>query len=244
MLVTGSNSRLIAEFKKEMEALFEMSDLGLMTYFLGMEITQSSTGIFISQRKYILDLLKKLKMKRCKSVATPLAKNGKLSKAEKGENVNLSHYRSLVGSLLYLTASRPDIMFAASVLSRYMQSPGQVHLRATKRVLSYVKGTYDSGIWYTTAENEKLQGLFDSDWAGCLNDMKNTIGYVFSTGLGVFSWVSRKQDVISQSTAEAEYMAATAAANQAIWLRKVLTDLFELNRKLLSFKSTINQPFQ
>ena len=165
MLVARSNSRLIVDFKKEMEAVFEMSNLGLMTYFLGMEISQSSAGIFISQRKYTLDLLKKFNMKRCKSVTTPLAQNGKLSKAEKGEDVDPSHYRSLVGSLLYLTASRPDIMFAASVLSRYMQSPGQVHLGAAKRVLRYVKGTFDSGIWYTTAENGKLQGFSDSDWA-------------------------------------------------------------------------------
>ena len=228
MLVTGNDPRLISEFKKEMEDVFEMSDLGHMTYFLGMEISQSSYGIFISQKKYALDLLKKFNMESCKSVSTPLLQNEKLTKAEKSGEVDPSYYRSLVGSLLYLTASRPDLMFAASVLSRYMQTPSQVHLGTAKRVLRYIKGTYDLGIWYTSAENGKLQGFSDSDWAGCLDDMKSTTGYVFSMGSGVFSWVSRKQDVVAQSTAEAEYIATAAAANQAIWLRKVLADLSQI----------------
>ena len=135
--------------------------------------------------------MRKFKLDKSKVVSTPLVQNEKLSKVDKGEEMDPSYYRSLVESLLYLTTSRPDLMFATSVLSRHMQSPGQVHLRATKRVLRYVKGTHDFGILYTFDKNGYLQGFSDSDWAGCPDDMKSTTGYVFSFGSGVFSWVSR-----------------------------------------------------
>ena len=175
-----------------MADMFEMSDLGYMTYFLGMEVSQGSDDIFISQKRYALNLLKRFNMDKSKAVATPLVQNEVLSKDNAGVEVNSSYYRSLVGSLLYLTASRPDLMYATSVLSRYMQSPGETHLKAAKRVLRYVKGTYDFGIAYTSVKDGCLQGFSDSDWAGCPDDMKSTTGYVFSLGSGVFSWVSRK----------------------------------------------------
>ena len=225
LLVTGNDYLQLQEFKGEMEKMFEMSDLGEMKYFLGMEIHQCSTGIFISQKKYALDLLKKFKMERCKVVSTPLVYNEKLSKEECGDKADPTAYRSLIGRLLYLTATRPDLMFTASLLSRFMHSPGQVHFGVAKKVLRYVKGTADYGIWFTPSENGLLQGYCDSDWAGSVDDMKSTSGYVFSLGSGVFSWNSKKQEVVAQSSAEAEYIAAAGAANQAIWLRKVLDDL-------------------
>ncbi|KAL0421152.1 UNVERIFIED_CONTAM: Retrovirus-related Pol polyprotein from transposon RE1 [Sesamum latifolium] len=137
----------------------------------------------------------------------------------KGDDADASLYRSLIGSLLYLTTTRPDLMYAVGVLSRFMQLPGQVHMEAAKRLLRYVKGTHDYEIWYTQSEDLKLFGYADSDWAGCPDDLKSTTGYVFSLGSGVFSSLSKKQEVVAQSTAEAEYMASAAAANQAIWLR-------------------------
>lgn len=228
LLVTGNCSKIISEFKRDMEDKFEMSDLGLMTYFLSMEINQSREVIFASQQKYANELLKKFKMESCKQVSTPLVQNLKLSKEDKGENVNVTLYRSLIESLLYLTASRPDLLFAASVLSRFMQDPGQKHLVAAKKVLRYVKGTIDYGIVYTQTKNGVLEGLSDSDWAGCPDDFKSTSGYVFTLGSGVCSWLSRKQEVVAQSTEVAEYSAASAAANQAIWLRKVLHDLKQI----------------
>ena len=125
-------------------------------------------------------------MDKSKIVCTPLLQNEKLSKVDKGEEVDPSYYRSLVGSLLYLTASKLDLMFATSVLSRYMQSPGQAHLRAAKGVLRFVKGTHDFGILYTSDKNGYLQRFSNSDWAGCPDDMKSTTSYVFSFGSGVF----------------------------------------------------------
>ncbi|RVW14603.1 Retrovirus-related Pol polyprotein from transposon RE1 [Vitis vinifera] len=205
--------------------VFEMSDLGIMNYFLGMEIYQCSWGIFISQRKYAMDILKKFKLESCKEVATPLAQNDKISKNDGEKLEEPFAYRSLVGSLLYLTVTKPDLMFPASLLSRFMSSPSNVHMGVAKRVLKYVKGTTNLGIWYLKTGGVKLDGYADSDWAGSVDDMKSTSGYAFTIGSGVICWNSRKQEVVAQSTTEAEYISLAAAANQAIWLRKLLVDL-------------------
>ncbi|XP_017628838.1 secreted RxLR effector protein 161-like [Gossypium arboreum] len=149
--------------------------------------------------------------------------NLKLSKNDGEKICDPSIYRSIVGSSLYLTATRPDLMFPATLLSRFMSSPSDVHLGVTKRVLRYVKGTTSEWLNYLKVGNVKLIGYSDSDWAGSLDDMKSTSGYVFNLGSGAICWSSKKQQVVAQSTAEAEYI--TAAANQAIWLRNLLSDL-------------------
>ena len=219
---------MIQEFKKDMMKTFEMSDLGLMHYFLGIEISQENDGIFICQKKYTENLLKKFKLYGCKTVATPLVVNEKMKKEDGSEKADASRFRSLIGSLLYLTATRPDIMYATSLLSRFMQNPTQIHYGAAKRILRYLQGTKDYGIWYKpTTTKSKLYGYTDSDWAGSVDDMKSTSGYVFTLGSGVFSWASKKQDTVAQSSAEAEYIAAANSANQAIWLRRILEDMGE-----------------
>jgi hypothetical protein len=182
MLVTGSNVKLLVEFKKEMQDVFETSDLGIMNYFLGMEIHQCSSGIFVSQRKYVVDILKKFKLESCKKVATPLAQNEKISKNDGEKLEEPSAFRSLVGSLLYLTTSRPDLMFPASLLSKFMTSPNNIHMGVAKRVLKYIKGTTNLGIWYSKTGGVKLIGYVDSDWAGSVDDMKSISGYVFTIG--------------------------------------------------------------
>jgi hypothetical protein len=126
---------------------------------------------------------------------------------------------------MYLSATRPDIMHAVSLLSRFMHCASEVHFKAAKRVVRYIKGTLSYGIQFSCIENFDLQGYADSDWAGSCDDMKSTSGYCFSFGSGIFSWCSKKQEVIAQSTAEAEYVAATTTANQVLWLRKILADL-------------------
>lgn len=225
LLVTGSSEVQMKKFKAEMEINFEMSDLGEMHYFLGMEILQKSSGIFIFQQKYAIELLKKFKMENCRVVSTPLVANEKLTKEDDGELADPTCYRRLVGSLLYLTITRPDLMYSVSLLSRFMQEPREKHMVAAKRVLRYVKGTLDYGIEYKSVEKGLLQGFSDSDWAGSLDDSKSTSGYAFNLGSGVFSWSSKKQEVVAQSSAEAEYIAAAGAANQAIWLRNLMEDL-------------------
>ncbi|KAL9444243.1 hypothetical protein AB3S75_017429 [Citrus x aurantiifolia] len=225
LLVTGSNEELVKQFKVQMMQAFEMTDLGEMTFFLGLEIQKSQQGVFIGQQKYAKEVLNKFNMEDCKSVCTPLAQNEKFSKDDGAEKIDEALYRSIIGCLMYLTATRPDIMFAVSLLSRYMHCASELHYKAAKRVLRYIKGTLDHGIKFEKEDKLILHGFADSDWAGSCDDMRSTSGYLFSLGSGCFCWSSKKQEIVAQSTAEAEYIAAAAAVNQALWLRKLMTDL-------------------
>lgn len=225
LLVTGEDPRNVDKLRHELEKEFEMSSLGLMNYFLGVEVIQCQRGIFISQEKYIKDLLKKFNLEECNPMSTPMIQGEKYQKEDGTPKVNPTLYRSLIGSLLYVCSSRPDIMYAVCVLSRYMQAPTQTHLKGAKRVLRYLKGTSDYGVWYEAKDELKLVGYSDSDWAGCIDDMRSTSGYLFSLGSGPFSWNSKKQSTTAQSTAEAEYIACSSCANQCIWLRKLMGDL-------------------
>ena len=166
-----------------------------------------------------------------RSVALPLAANEKFRKDDGEKKVNSSFFRSLIGSLLYLTFTRPDIIFAASLLSRFMQEPSQVHFGAAKRVLRYLQGTMDYGIMYKFGGNLNLIGYSDSDWAGSIDDIKSTSGYAFLFGSSICSWLSKKQSVVTQSTAEGEYVSASKATSQAIWLRRIFEDIDEKQKK-------------
>ena len=149
----------------------------------------------------------------------------KLTKEDSNKDFDPKLYKSIVGSLMYLTATRSDIMHAVSLISRFMERPKETHWQAAKRILRYVNGTKGFGILYSSSESFMLTGYTDSDWAGSVDDRKSTSGYVFHMGSGAISWASKKQPVVSLSTAEAEYVAATAAACQEVWLRRVLRDL-------------------
>nr|KYP75090.1 Retrovirus-related Pol polyprotein from transposon TNT 1-94 [Cajanus cajan] len=216
LLVTGSDTRLVEKLKKEMMEVFEMTDLGLMTFFLGMEIKQGEHEVFICQNKYAKEILKKFKLDECKEMSTPMNQKEKLSKEDGTEKIDQAYFRSMIGCLMYLTATRPDILNVVSILSRFMHCPSEMHLKAAKRVIRYVKGTCNFGIKYKWTEEFKLTGFSDSDWGGSIDDMRSTSGYCFSFGLGVFSWSSKKQATVAQSTAEAEFVAATAAVNQVL----------------------------
>ncbi|CAL8090825.1 unnamed protein product [Prunus armeniaca] len=196
---------MMVEFKNDMMRQYEMTDLGLPHHFLGLGFG----------------------LKDCKFVATPLAVNEKLSKVDGSELADETLYRQMVGSLLYLTATRPDIMFAASLLARFMHNPTKKHMGTTKRVLRYIQGTMNYGIAYEKGKGAVLIGYCDSDWSGSEDDMRSTSGYAFNLGSGVFSWASIKQSSVALSTAEAEYMSAAEATAQAMWLRFVLSDLGE-----------------
>ncbi|XP_044461807.1 uncharacterized mitochondrial protein AtMg00810-like [Mangifera indica] len=187
LFVIGNNEELMQQFKAQMMKVFEMTDLGEMPYFLGIEIQQSQQGIFISQQKSAKEVFMKFNMKNCRSISTPLMQNEKLRKDDKAEKVNESLYRSLISCLMYLTVTRPDIMFAVSLLSRFMYCATEVHFKAAKRVLRYVKGTTDFGIMFEKSEKLNFHGYADSDCAGSYDDMRSTSGYVFSFGFGCFS---------------------------------------------------------
>ena len=186
---------------------------------------QGEDGIFLCQRKYAEDFLKKFHMEKCEAMRTPMNTNEKLQRDDGTEKADEKLFRSLVGGLNYLTHTRLDIARSVSVVSRYLHSPTKQHLGATRRVLKYVAGSIKLGILYESVDNFKLVGYSDSDWAGCLDDRKSTSGFVLSLGLGAITWSSKKQDTVSLSSSEAEYVVVGAAARQTIWLRKLLKDL-------------------
>nr|XP_019702639.1 uncharacterized protein LOC109505099 [Elaeis guineensis] len=233
LLVTGSNTGLVNQFKVEMKKVFEMIDLGEISYFLGMEVQQKQHEIFICQQKYAKKILKKFRMEECKPTTTPMNQKEKFSKEDGAEKMDEGLYRSLIDCLMYLTATRSDIMHVVSLLSRYMHCASEIHLQAAKCVVRYIKGTINYGIKFRNVQNFKFYGFSDNDWAGCVDDMRSISGYCFSFGSDVFSWSSKKQDVVTQSTTEAKYIAATAAVNQALWFRKLLTDLDMKQKKAL-----------
>ncbi|KAB2602155.1 hypothetical protein D8674_003160 [Pyrus ussuriensis x Pyrus communis] len=227
IVYTGSSDTMLDSFKNDMMQHYEMTDLGLLHHFLGMGIVQTKKSIFIHQKKYAMKMLEKFGLQGCKSVGTPLAANERLCKNDGSEAADESEYRKLVGSLLYLTATRPDIMFGTSLLARFMHGPTKKHMGTTRRILRYIQGTMDFGIEYVKGKSAVLIGYCDSDWAGSIDDMKSTSGYAFSLGSGVFSWASVKQNTVALSTAEAEYVSAAGATSQAKWLRFVLEDFGE-----------------
>jgi hypothetical protein len=161
-------------------------------------------------------------MEGCNLAETPIPLGKKLRKNDEGPTVDSTLYKSLVGSLLYLTATRPGIMYAASLVSRFMESPKDSHWKMTKRILRYVAGTLNFVLWYTKSDSNQLSGYTDSDFAGSLDDRKNTSGHVFQLGTNLISWASKKQPIVSISSAEVEYVTATSASCQAIWLRRIL----------------------
>ncbi|KAJ0532224.1 putative RNA-directed DNA polymerase [Helianthus annuus] len=235
LIYTGDDPKMLQEFKESMMQEFEMSDLGRMRYFLGIEVLQTEHGIHISQQKYAVELLKRFGFEECHSVANPIVPGNKLI-VENGNRVDATLFRQIVGSLMYITTTRPDIQFVVNLISRYCAKPTEVHFAAAKRVLRYLKGTLEYGIWYKkggTGELEvytdrggtgKLEVYTDSDFAGDVESMKSTSGYVFLWDKGAVAWASKKQDVVALSSTEAEYVAAAACACQTLWVTGVLEE--------------------
>ena len=155
-------------------------------------------------------------MSNCKITPTPVIIGLKLSKDVDGSNVDPTMFKRLVGSLMYLTATRPDIMYGVSLISRFMESPKDSHWQASERILRYLSGTKDLGTMYSTLENFKHIGYIDSDNGGITDDKKSTYGYTFHFSIGIVSRVSKKQPIVTISSAETEYVAATGTACQAV----------------------------
>jgi hypothetical protein len=225
LIFISTSFPLMEEFKEAMKSEFEMSDLGEMQYFLGMQIQQTTEGISICQAKYIEDMLKRFIMQNCKPVSTPLVVGSKLMKDDESPLCDATLYRSLIGSLMYLTSTRPDIMFVVSLVARFMHQPHESHWRAAKRILRYVSGTKFYGLFYTSANDSNVVAYTDADWAGSLDDRKSTSGYAFLFGGNLVSWSSKKQPTVALSTAEAEYLVASSTSTQAIWLSRLVEDL-------------------
>ncbi|CAJ2671832.1 unnamed protein product [Trifolium pratense] len=226
LIYTGNDDNLVSEFKNSMKDNFAMTDLGKIRYFLGVEVIQDSRGIFINQQKYATEILTRFNMDSCNSVCSPIVPGTKLIKDESGKAVDSTQFKQIVGCLMYLTATRPDLCYSVCLIARYMERPTEIHLAAAKRILRYLKGTMKYGILYESGEVViKLEGWTDSDYAGDSDDRKSTSGYIFKVGSGAISWSSKKQPIVTLSTTEAEYVAAASCACQAVWLRKILEQL-------------------
>jgi hypothetical protein len=226
LFITGVED-LIVECKLGLASEFEMSDIGLMHYFLGMEVWQEEGHIFLGQGKYETNILSKFQMEDCRPMSTPMITNWKKLSASDSQVVDATLYMQLIGSLMYLVNTRLDICFVVNTLSQYMVEPRSVHMVGAKHVLRYVAGTVYYGLDYVRGDGVSLVGHTDLDWAGCAADRKSTSGCCFSLGLGLVSWFIRKQKLVALSSAEAEYMAASQASCEAIWLRKMLVGLFD-----------------
>lgn len=226
MIVTGDDEAEISRLRNDLSIRFEMKNLGEIGCFLGLEVERLDQGYFISQRRYAKELLNRFGMGESKETATPMETRLKLEK-EDGELLkNATMFRQLVGSLIYLTITRPEISYSVSVISKFMQNPRTPHLDAAKRILRYIKGSYAYGLIYKKCDNFMLKGFTDADWAGDETDRRSTSGYCFSMGATVISWCSKKQSTVALSSTEAEYMAATMAAQECVWLKYLMKDIF------------------
>ncbi|WVZ52198.1 LOW QUALITY PROTEIN: hypothetical protein U9M48_003282 [Paspalum notatum var. saurae] len=197
----GSSHALVSSFAEQMSREFEMSLMGELQFFLGLQIKQGLEGTFVHQAKYTRDILKKFNMGDSKPMTTPMSTNTALDADEDGEAVDQKEFRGMIGSLLYLTATRPDIQFAVCLCARYQASPRTSH--PVKRIFKYLKFTPELGLWYSSGSSLFLRGFSDADHAGCRIDRKSTSGTFQLLGTSLVSWSSRKQASVSLSTTEA-----------------------------------------
>ena len=226
LVITGSVSSDIDKFKLEMKSLFQMSDLGLLSYYLGIEVRQGPSGIDISQGAYALKLLEKAGMAGSNPCHVPMEPRFKLSKNSTAPATDATMYRSIVGSLRYLVHTRPDLTFAVGFVSRFMQDPTQEHLAAVKQILRYIGGSMGLGCRYERSSGEpRLVGYSDSDLGGDVDSRKSTSGTLFFLGRSPVTWQSQKQKIVALSSCESEYVASATAACQGVWLSRLLAEL-------------------
>ncbi|KAK2411518.1 putative mitochondrial protein [Trifolium repens] len=224
-IIFGStNATLCKNFSKMMQDEFEMSMMGELKFFLGIQINQTEKGTFIHQSKYIKDLLKKFNLEDCKPMNTPMHPTSSLGIDESEGKVDQKLYRGMIGSLLYLTASRPDILFSVCLCARFQSDPRESHLTAVKRIFRYLKSTCNIGLLYQKSNDYKLIGFCDADYAGDRVERKSTSGNCQFIGENLISWASKRQTTIAMSTAEAEYISAAKCCTQLLWMKYQLED--------------------
>ncbi|GJX46286.1 retrovirus-related pol polyprotein from transposon TNT 1-94 [Tanacetum coccineum] len=212
------------DFAKIMHDEFEMSMMEELNFLLGLRIKQLEDGIFFNQSKYIKEMLKKFGLEDSKPMKTPISTETKLTKDVEGESVYNTKYRGMIGSLLYLTASRPDIMFSVCLCARFQEDPKISHLEAVKRISRYVKGTMHLGLCYPKGSDIETIVYADSDHAGDYVNRKSTSGICTFMRCCLTSWFSKKQIALAISTTEAEYVSAKKACQQALWMKQALID--------------------
>nr|GEV90765.1 retrovirus-related Pol polyprotein from transposon TNT 1-94 [Tanacetum cinerariifolium] len=234
IIFSSTHPKYIQLFSDLMQSRFEMSMMGEMTFFFSLQVNQSHCGIFINQSKYVLEILKKYGMKSCDLVGTLMENKDKLNLDQNGTPVDATKYRSMIGALMYLTSSRPDIVHATCLCARYQAKPTEKHLKEVKRIFCYLRGTVNTGLWYTTDSGFELTGFLDADYVGCKDTFKSTFGGAQFLGEKLVSWSSKKQDCTALSTVKSEYVSLSACYAQVLWMRTQLTDYgFHFNNILI-----------
>ncbi|GJU72942.1 ribonuclease H-like domain-containing protein [Tanacetum coccineum] len=224
IVLTASSDRLLQQIIASLHREFSMTDLGALNYFLCISLTRDSSGMFLSQRKYAMEILERAHMVGCNSSRTPVDTESKLG--DGGTSVvDPTLYRSLAGSLQYLTFTRPDITYDVQQVCLYMHDPREPHFSALKRILRYVQGTLDYGLQLFSSTTDSLIAYTDADWAGCLTTRRSTSGYYVFLGNNLLSWSSKRQPTLSHFSAEAEYRGVANAVAETCWIWNLLREL-------------------
>ncbi|XP_070002374.1 uncharacterized mitochondrial protein AtMg00810-like [Nicotiana sylvestris] len=212
--------------------------MGELNFFLGLQVKQSPKGTFICQQKYTRELLKRFDMEASKVIDTPIATATQLDMDETGPPVNQTMYRGIIGSLLYLTVSRPNIVFSVGLCARFQSNPKESHLKAAKRILRYLKGTQDMVLYYPSSDNFNLIKYVDTDYTGYLVDRKSTFGMDHFLGSCLITWGTRKQNLVALSTAKAESVATASCCAQFLWIKQQLENFGVKNLVLIPHVSS------
>ncbi|CAM8949089.1 unnamed protein product [Rhodiola kirilowii] len=224
IILTGTSKSLIEQVKHFIDSKFKIKDLGTLRFFLGIEVARSNSGIFLNQRKYALELNDSAGLLGCKPSSLPMDTKHKLALSTSPVIEDPSKYRRLVGQLIYLTVTRPDLAFSVHVLSQFMHQPREEHLKAAHKVLRYLKLAPAQGLFYPASQHLSLQAFCDADWGACPVTRRSVIGYSILLGHCLISWKTKKQSVVSRSSAEAEYRAMTQVSCELVWLTILLKD--------------------
>lgn len=225
ILVTGNSGPFVSKFIHDLSNRFSIKNLGTPHYFLGIEIIPTTKGLFLSQHRYIRDLIEKHNMTGAKPSSTPLCTSTSLHLHDGTATVDSSLFRSIIGALQYVTLTRPDVSFAINKLSQFMHKPTQTHMQQLKRVLRYLKGTINLGLQLNKPPNLSLIAFSDSDWAGNVDDRTSTSSYIIFLGGNPISWSSKRQRSVARSSTEAEYKSVAHTAAELTWLTHLLSEI-------------------
>lgn len=223
LIISGSSAAAMTEFKGYLSSCFHMKDLGVLKYFLGIEVARNATGFYLCQRKYTLDIINKTGLLGGKPALFPLEQNHKLALSTPFLS-NPQQYRRLIGRLIYLAVTRPDLTFSVHTLAQFMQTPREDHWTAALRVVRYLKSTSGQGILLRSDNNFQITGWCDSDWASCPLTRRSVTGYFDQLGDSPISWKTWKQPAVSRSSAEADYRAMAFLTQELVWLKRLLKD--------------------
>lgn len=224
LIISCNSTPALTAFKDYLSTCFHMKDLGTLKYFLGLEVARSPSGFYICQRKYASEIVAEAGLLGCHPAGSPMDQNHRLSLSTSSFLPDPERYRRLVGRLIYLAATRPDLTYAVHILSQYMHSPREDHWDAALKVVRYLKGTLGQGIVLDATTPLHITGWCDSDYASCPLARRSLTGWMVQLGTSPISWKTKKQDTVSRSSAEAEYRAMAALTQELLWFRSILIE--------------------